>query len=96
MKIDFKRELIEWHFPLLAKPHAPVGEDEEAHERDERVVPPQDDEVDRTDEELRLTPQREQGDEGVGGWFRKLKSMEIILYHGFQDLEIQFQGIRYK
>ena len=37
--------------PGKKKSHAPVGEYEQAHEGDERVVPPQDDRVDRADEE---------------------------------------------
>ena len=64
---------------MLAKSHSPVGEDEETHERDERVVPPEDDEVHRADEELRLTPQGEKGDKGVGGRLGKLKSAKIVL-----------------
>ena len=60
---------------MLAKPHAPVGEDEEAHERDERVVPPQDNQLDQAYEELQLAPQVEQGDEGVGGRFWKLETI---------------------
>ena len=62
--------------PLVNESHAPVREDEEAHEGDERVVPPQDDQVDRADEELRLAPKGEDGDEGVGGGLGELKTIK--------------------
>ena len=74
---NFKtRENIQLNLSLPSNvdSRSPFGEYHQAHERDERVVPPQDHYEHGACDKLSDTPQGKHEDDGVGGFLVKLRN----------------------